>query len=192
MTSKWLLFASGTLMAALLGGCATRDLPPRQLQSPYNRPLVSPGTMFANLPPTVQRTIRAQAGAAQIVDVARLRAGSDTAYKILFEPPALYSPLYVAADGSVLNPDLSVAMGAPSDEFDTLSGAETSTSNLQDFLPPQVLDALRNRAPLKEIVRVSRQPWGERSLYVVTFQDQKVYPTLYVTSEGTVLSDNPN
>jgi len=38
-------------------------------------------------------------------------------YKVYFRNHELFPPLYVAADGSLLNPDLSVAAGATADTF---------------------------------------------------------------------------
>jgi len=42
-------------------------------------------------------------------------------YKIYFRNGDLFPPLYVAADGSLLNPDLSLAAGAPADTFGVLN-----------------------------------------------------------------------
>jgi hypothetical protein len=137
----------------------------------------------------VQRTVRAQAGAAQITDITRSTNSEPPFYTVWFARRETLPPLYIARDGSILNPDLSLARGAPSDEFETLTGAAASAENLQTFLPPTVFAALSTRAQPSEITSVSRQPWGERSVYIFSFRDPKTHPTLYITSEGTLLTE---
>src|SRR5512146_2852478 len=72
----WLVVLSGTL-----AGCARRDT----VQAyPYVHPLASPGAKFAGLPPAVQSTVRAQAGAAELYDIRNAGFPDQDAYEILF------------------------------------------------------------------------------------------------------------
>ena len=79
-------------------------------QTAYDKPLTSPGAKFGALPPVVQRTVLAEAGPAEVVDAVRDTSSGRVVYKIYFRDKDLFPPLYVAPDGSVLNPDLTVAV----------------------------------------------------------------------------------
>src|SRR5438552_10968949 len=109
------------LAVALLPGCVLRQAtepapkpaPGPAYHNPYNTPLSTPGARFAGLPVVVQNTVRSEAGTAEIVDVRKESRQGRVFYKILFRDERNYPPLYVGADGSVLNPDLTVAVPAP-------------------------------------------------------------------------------
>src|SRR5690348_2970714 len=108
---------SVSILCFLVNGCMSeRDLLAEH-DSSYYYPLASPGSKFGALPPPVQNTGRAEAGAAEIIDVQRVGEAQQLAYRIDFRNPEVYPPLFVSADGSVLHPDLQPAVGAPADTF---------------------------------------------------------------------------
>src|SRR6266478_3539705 len=102
------LFQSA-LISVILAGCANQR-PVAEYPAPYQRPLNSPGGKFSGLPPAVQNTIRAETGAAEIEDIHKDTSSGQPVYKVYFENRKLFPTLYVAPDGSVLNPDMTVAM----------------------------------------------------------------------------------
>jgi hypothetical protein len=176
-------------LAALCAGCCSAPCPEKfaELMTSYHYPLISPGTQFAGLPPAVQRTIRAETGGARIADIEKDTSTEQVVYRIYFENSALFPPLYVAPDGSVLNPDLTVAVAAPHEAVATKTVGLADRVTLQD-LPPPVVKAIQSQAPDAEVSTITREIRGDKVVYVVTFKD-RMHPPLYLASDGTVLRD---
>jgi hypothetical protein len=174
--------------ALLLAGCAApptyapTGLPPVsvQHQSVYDKPLTSPGAKFGAMPPVVQRTVLAEAGPAEIVDAVRDTSAGRVVYKIYFRDSEVFPPLFVAPDGSVLNPDLTVAVSA------TLGTRVKRTE-----LPPKVVKAITDKAPGGEIAYINKEGWADRVVYVVTFKDEAHFPKLLLAEDGTVVEETP-
>ena len=133
-----------------MSGCATQhhteSVENRTSDTPYTFPLTSPGTKFGALPPAVQNAVRAEAGSAEITDIVKLYRDGTPIYEIHFQNRDLFPPLYVGADGSILHPDLTVAMGAPQDTFGILRGSGGSGIRLSE-LPPPAMKVLQERVP---------------------------------------------
>jgi len=135
------------LMAALAAGCATQD----EAQKPehhtvYNKPLTSPGAKFGALPPAVQRTVLAEAGPAEVVDAVRDTSSGHVVYKIYFRASDVFPPMYVAPDGSVLNPDLTVAVSA-----------RQGTRAKPEEVPPKVMKVIPERAPSAQVAYINKE-----------------------------------
>ncbi len=163
----------------LLAGCASKHEATKTAQSnyPYTKPLTSPGGKFGMLPPVVQNTVRAEAGATEVVDAVRDTSSGRVVYKIYFRN----SPtLYVAPDGSVLYPDLTVA-ATP------LLGTVVKPANV----PPQVLRAVQEHAPHAEISLINKEIWRNRTVYVFSFKEESKYPRMNVAEDGTILEEFP-
>ena len=125
------------MILSLFTGCVgPHDDRTAQTKTPYTRPLLSPGAAFATLPPPVQNAVRAQAGIQEITHIAKDTSSGQVVYKIYFSSSEVFPPLYVAADGSVLHPDLRVAVAAP-------EGASGTGLKLAE-LPPDVLKAVQS------------------------------------------------
>jgi hypothetical protein len=166
-------------LAVVLAGCASSDKAQvSSNQTSYHKPLTSPGAKFGALPPVVQRTVLAEAGMEGIVDVVRDSSSGRVVYKIYFRDPELYPTLYVAPDGSVLNPNLTVAIRA----------REGTQVKLAD-VPPLVKKAIPEHAPAAEVSYVSKEAWGPLVVYVVTFKDEAHNPKLFLSEDGTVLDE---
>jgi hypothetical protein len=189
------------LLAATLptAGCITHHraevvhTAPRtpHVEGPYQKPLVSPGAQFGALPPTVQNTIRAQVGGAQIDRVFKDRTSVGPVYKIYFQHAGVYPPLYVTAEGDVLNPDYTIAVPAvkaSQEAFAIVGTGEGGTIRLVD-LPEEVLKIVAEQAPHGEISGIEKQTWGDRSVYVIGFKGDNASPRLYVRSDGIVLKE---
>ncbi len=188
--------ARGSIVAVWMAvvGCAHHH-PQASLLSPehlYNEPLVSPGTQFTRSPPPVQRAITAEAGAAEIDQITRFTNQNRVIYVVRFANRWLFPPLYVAGDGSILAPDLRVELGAPIEDLDlggVITGSGRSPLHLADLLPPDVLRVLQERALITDIAHLSKEKWGDRPIYIVTFRDPAQNPTLYIQSDGTILNE---
>jgi len=156
--------------------------PKSEAKNPYTKPLLSPGAQFAAMPPAVQNTVRAQVGSAEVNDVVKETRDGQSIYKIYFQAYQIYPPLYVAADGSVLRSDFSVAVHAPESNHAGLK--------LSD-LPPDALKVVHDRASSTEIAAISKETWGDRIVYIVAFKDETEHPKLYITADGTVFAESP-
>jgi hypothetical protein len=155
-------------------------------KSIYGYPLSSPGGKFTGLPPAVQNTVRAQAGAAELYDVVKDSNSGKTVYKIYFKNWELYPTLYVAPDGSVLNPDLTVAVAAPADYIGIATTGPVVGIKPGD-LPPAVMKSIQEHAPTKEIAVINKETWNDKEVFIVTFKDPAHNPSLYVYADGTVI-----
>jgi hypothetical protein len=189
-------------LAGLLVGCAARhheqvivhhepavhqekELAP----AVFRKPLLSPGAQFGALPPPVQNTVIAEAGSEVIWDVVRDTSSGQTVYIIYFENQDIYPPLYVGRDGSVLNPDLTIAVHAPEYKAAALGANATTTTVKLTDLPPKVLEVIHQQAAHSEVTTIDKATWGNRTVYIVSFKDESHNPRLYVEADGTLLKD---
>ena len=197
MTKQFLLAVG---FAAFAAGCAShheqikhtsgpKNTPVVHETTPFNKPLLSPGAQFGALPPPVQNTVIAEAGSEVIWDVVRDTSSGQTVYIIYFENQDIYPPLYVARDGSVLNPDLTIAVHAPEYKAAALGANATTTTVKLTDLPHKVLEVVHQQAGHSEVATIDKATWGNRTVYIVTFKDEKQYPKLYVEADGTLLKD---
>jgi hypothetical protein len=164
---------------ALVAGCASKPESPQVIHAdyPYTKPLTSPGGKFGMLPPVVQNSVRAQAGTAEVIDAVRDTSSGRVVYKIYFRS----SPtLYVAPDGSVLYPDLTVA-ATP------LIGIVVKPNQV----PPVVLDIVDQHYPHAEVARINKEMWHERVVYVFTFKEESKFPRLNIAADGTLMEEFP-
>jgi len=178
------------LLAILAAGCVSHPTPQPVAAAPtavypYHSPLSTPGTRFAALPVVVQNSVRSEAGTAEIVDVRKETRDGRTFYKIYFQDQRNYPTLYIGADGSVLNPDLNVVVPAPQEQVTDIK--------LSD-VPLGVVKAIQQRptAPVSEVKMsdvssVTKENWGDHTIYIVTFKDEIKNPKLYVVADVTVL-----
>jgi hypothetical protein len=176
MKSPVLLMVS---LAALLTGCATSEkaqVAPHE--TPYHKPLTSPGAKFGALPPIVQRTVLAEVGQGEVIDAVRDTSSGRVVYKVYFRDSEIFPPLYIAPDGSVLNLDLTVAVRAR-------QGGQVKLADV----PAKVRKAIPERAPAAEVSYINKEAWGPLVVYVVTFKDEAHNPRLAFSEEGTILDE---
>ena len=164
-------------IAAALCGCAEEHV------FTYNQPLTSPGGEFARLPPAVQNSVRAEAGMAEISRIIKPSENPRGIYEVHFKSSDVYPPLYLASDGSVLAPDLTVAVGASADSIAASTGSEASGVRMED-LPPGVVMTIRHQAPTAEVNSISRLASDGQMLYHVTFKDPAHHPQLVIHDDG--------
>ena len=167
------------LLVGLLAGCATEtETRKAEHHTPYRRPLTSLGAKFGALPPAVQSTVLAQAGGAEITDAVRDTSSGHVVYKIYFRDPDVFPPLFVAPDGSVLNPDLTVAVSAR-------HGTQLKVADV----PPSVMKVIEDRGPASGYRAINKEKWGERVVYMVTFKDEAHYPRMFIAEDGTIVQE---
>jgi hypothetical protein len=169
--------------AILLSGCASDE----RVQA-YHEPLTSVGARFGALPVAVQNAIRAESGTAEIRDIDKELRSIGTVYKITYVTEELYPPLFIASDGSVINPDMSVAVGAAHDETTVQKGGAAGGLHFND-LPAAVAETVEATAPRSDVQAIDKGIWGSRIVYIISFHDETRHPRLYVESDGTVLRD---
>lgn len=179
-----------SVVGVLLAGCAGgRPAGLAAYHERYDKPLLSPGAQFAALPPAVQGTIRAETGSADIAEVVKDTSSGGVVFRIDFQNRALFPPLYIAADGSVLDPDLTVAIGAPLDTTSIITGGPVAAVTLND-LPPVVVKTIQRRAPDAQVGSIVKEVHGDQTTYIVTFKD-RLHPAMRLASDGTVLAESP-
>ena len=164
-----------------LAGCASET--PTMT---YHLPLNSPGGKFSTLPPAVQNSVRAQVGSAEIDAISKETSGDSRIYIFHFQNAAVFPPLYVASDGSVLTPDLQVAVGATQDTIEA-STAHVSNGVKFDALPVNVVNSIRSHAPTGEVDSVQRIAAGSDTFYDVFFKDPVRHPSLLISEDGKVV-----
>jgi hypothetical protein len=180
------------LLAGLMAGCAHHPQPSAaavdtpQYNALYSKPLTSLGAKYAQLTPAAQTTVLAEVGSAQIYDVVKEQRDGRVYYVVTFRDASTFPPLYIAQDGSVLKPDLSVLLAAPKE----VGGNASSLISTND-LSPEALKALHERAPGAEVASINKQIWGDHTIYVVTFKDEAHHPKLHLTPEGVVVYTAP-
>jgi len=177
MKTRYLLIAA---LAAVLTGCV-EDHP-----IAYNKPLTSPGGIYSKLPPTVQNTVRAQAGTAEISRIVRNDSTGSPIYIFYFKSADLFPPLYVASDGSVLTSNLTVAVGASPETIEAATGSGVSGLRMGD-LPPNVVDTVRHSAPTSVVNTITRLTSEGDIFYEITFEDPATHPGIIIRDDGHVL-----
>ena len=175
----------------VLFGCA-HDIDNRAAENdvPYHRPLTSPGSKFGALPPAVQNTVRAETGAAEITDIETRYGPGGPTYVIYFRNRELFAPMFVAADGGLLHPDLTLAMGAPKDSYAVVSSGPV-TGIKPNELPQPALKTINEKATGAQIASINKETWGDRNIFIVSFIDPEHHPRIYITADGKLLNEGP-
>ncbi len=175
--------------AVILAGCAREHravvVVDKPLETPYQTPLLSPGAQFAALPPVIQHTIRAETGAAEIDKIIKDTNSGPVVYRVYFVHHDAFPPLYIGADGSVLNPDLSVAVGASKETVKISSGGAATGLSTSD-LPPNVMKTVQRQEPEAEIDTITKETRGDQTVYIFTFKGRR-HPRLMVAADGSVI-----
>jgi len=179
---------AAVLCALLIGGCAgpSNEDHAKAYAKLYDKPIISPGAQFASLPPAVQNTIRAQTGSAGVQNISKDTSSARVVYRIEFINADAYPPMYVAADGSLLDPDLNVLIAAPHENVSIATGAPVTTLMLGE-LPPPVVKSIQLHAPDAEVANIVKETHGDQTTYFVTFKD-RMHSPLQISADGTLLT----
>ena len=167
-------------IVAGLCGCA------QPARTAYREPLTTPGGEFSTLPPAVQSSVRTEAGAAEIDSISKQGYGDRTVYQFQFKNRAVNPPLYIASDGSILNSNQTVAVGASADSIAASTGNAVSGLKLDD-LPPSVVQVIRHHAPTAEVDSIHRLTSQGNTFYNATFKDPDHHPKLLISDDGHLI-----
>ena len=153
-----------------------------------NRSIESASQKFNELPPPVQKTVRAHAPNAEIANVNQKTHEGTVLYEISFEEPGKNPSVVVAADGRLINTDMSTAKGAPGTMERVFKGTGATGTKLS-ALPENVQRTIQKHAPDAEIVDINRKDKDGLVFYEVEFKDKGKNPTIQVAENGTLLQD---
>lgn len=185
MKRSLLRLAALAALVAMGAGCAGDRRPD------YTEPLTSPGGKFTKLPPAVQNTVRAEAGAAEIDDIVKNTNSEPVVYEFHFVDSDVFPPLFVSPDGSVLTSNRDIAVGASEDSIVAATGGALSGLKLGD-LPPEVVQTIHVKAPTAEVDHITKVNHGPNIFYEVRFKEETKYPKLLITEKGALVQALPD
>jgi len=140
---------------------------------------------FNELPPAVQKTVRAQAPNAEIADVSKKTDNGMDVYEVQFKEPGTNPKVIVAADGKLLNTDMPKASG-PVQRLLTPTGA---VGTKLSALPEAAQKTIQAKAPNKQISDISRHEKDGRVFYEIEFKDGANTSIMEVAEDGTVVKE---
>lgn len=140
---------------------------------------------FNELPPAVQKTVRAQAPNAEIADVTHKTQDGIDLYQVEFAEPGKNPKIMVMADGRLLNSDLPRPAGAV-ERLLTPTGA---TGTKLSALPEAAQKTIQSKAPNKPITGITRHEKDNRVFYEIEFNDAGNRSTMEVAEDGAVVRE---
>ena len=161
-----------TLLAAtvLVAGC--------------NQSVENASNKFNELPPAVQKTVRAQAPNGDIANISQKSENGTQVYEVEFRNPnGPNSKVLVAADGTLVGSDLARPAGAVAKLLTPTGAVGTPLS----ALPEAAQKTIKAHAPDAPIARISRHDDNGRTIYEVEFREPGKNPTLRVADDGSLV-----
>ena len=156
--------------AALVAGC--------------NQSVETASQKFNQLPPAVQKTVRAQAPNAEIADVSQKAENGSQVYEVqLRNEGSSNSKIIVAADGTLIGSDLPKTAGIIQKILTPTGAVGTPLS----ALPEAVQKTIKSQAPDAPIDHISRHTDNGRTIYEVEFKDAAKNPNIQVAEDGTLV-----
>ena len=139
---------------------------------------------FNELPPAVQKTVRAHAPNAEVADVNKKEIDGQTVYEIEFADAGRNPHITVAYDGRMLQTDMT--KGAPGTLEKMVTGRGAVGTQLS-ALPKSVQKTVQERAPNAMIDNISRNEENGRIIYTIEFKEKGANPTLKIAEDGTLV-----
>lgn len=161
-----------TLLAAsaLVAGC--------------NQSVETASNKFNELPPAVQKTVRAQQPNGDIANISTKTENGSQVYEVEFRNPnGPNSKVLVAQDGTLVGSDLAKPAGAVQKLLTPTGAVGTPLS----ALPEAAQKTIKNQAPNAPIANISRHDVNGRTIYEVEFKDQGKNPTIKVADDGSLV-----
>jgi uncharacterized membrane protein YkoI len=141
---------------------------------------------FNELPPAVQKTVRAQAPNAEIADISQKSENGSQVYQVEFRNDnGANSKILVAADGTLVGSDLARPAGILQRALTPTGAVGTPLS----ALPETAQKTIKAHAPDAPIAKISRHQDNGRTIYEVEFKDQEKNPTMKVAEDGTLVQE---
>jgi uncharacterized membrane protein YkoI len=140
---------------------------------------------FNELPPAVQKTVRAQAPNSEIIAVAKTTDQGREVYQVEFSQPG-HTPnpkVIVAIDGTLIRSD----MPNPPSAIERMLTPTGATGTSYSALPELVQKAIQSQAPDAQIASITRHESNGRVIYEIAFKDQGKNPTIRVADDGTLV-----
>lgn len=139
---------------------------------------------FNELPPAVQKTVRAQAPNAEIADVSQKTEHGSQVYEVQFRNEgSANSKVLVAADGTLIGSDLPKPPGMIQKILTPTGAVGTQFS----ALPEVVQKTIKAQSPNAPIDHISRHVDNGRTIYEIQFKEPGKTPTIQVAEDGTVV-----
>ncbi len=160
-----------TLLAAsaLVAGC--------------NQSVETASQKFNELPPAVQKTVRAQAPNGEIANITSKTENGSQIYEVEFRNQGNNAKIIVAADGTLVGSDLAKPAGAVQRLLTPTGAVGTPFS----ALPESVQKTIKAQASDAPIANISRHDDNGRTIYEVEFKDKGKSPTIKVADDGTLV-----
>jgi len=162
--------------------CAISLIAALGLLSGCNKSVENASQKFNELPPAVQKTVRAQSPNGEIADVTKKTENGMDVYEIQFREPGSNPKVVVAADGKLVNTDMARPAGAVERALTPVGATGTKLS----ALPEKAQRTIKAKAPETQITNISRQDKDGRVIYEIAFKDQG---TMRVAEDGTLVQD---
>ncbi len=150
-----------------------------------NKSVESASQKFNELPPAVQKTVRAQAPQAEIADVSHKTDNGMDIYEIQFREPGRNPKVVVAADGRLVNTDFA----EPAGKIERMLTPTGATGTKFSSLPAAVQKTIQSTAPEAEISNISRHDKDGRTIYEIEFAERGKNPSIRVADDGTLVQD---
>jgi uncharacterized membrane protein YkoI len=158
--------------AGLLAGC--------------NQSVENASNKFNELPPAVQKTVRAQAPNGDIANVTQKSENGAQVYEVEFRNPnGANSKILVAQDGTLVGSD----MAKPASAVQKLLTPTGAVGTQLSALPEAAQKTIQAKAPNAPIAGISRHDVNGRTVYEVEFKDQGKNPTIKVADDGSLVQD---
>ena len=151
-----------------------------------NQSVQTASQKFNELPPAVQKTVRAQAPNAEIANITQKTENGAQVYEVEFRNDgSANSKVIVAADGTLVGSDMPRPAGAVQRLLTPTGAVGTPFS----ALPQTVQKTIKTQAPDAPIANISRQTDNGRTIYQVEFKEPGKNPTIKVAEDGTLVQD---
>jgi len=150
-----------------------------------NRSIEKASTNFNELPPAVQKTVRAQAPNGEIANVSHKTENGLDLYEVEFREPGSNPKIVVASDGKLMSTDMARPAGAVERMLTPTGAVGTKFS----ALPEKVQKTIQARSPSNEIADISRHEDNGRVIYEIEFKDKGTNPTMRIAEDGTLVQD---
>ena len=149
-----------------------------------NQSVKTASQKFNELPPAVQKTVRAQSPNGEIADVSQKTENGSQMYEVDFRSAgAANSKVVVAADGTLISSDLPKTAGVIQKMLTPTGAVGTQFS----ALPEAVQKTIKSKAPNEPIASISRHVDNGRTIYEVEFKESGKNPTIRVAEDGTLV-----
>jgi uncharacterized membrane protein YkoI len=148
-----------------------------------NQSVQTASQKFNEMPPAAQKTVRAQAPNAEIVDVSKTTQNGRDEYEVQFRQGDQTPKVIVASDGTLISSELAKPAGALERALTPTGATGTQFSSL----PEAAQKTIRSQAPADQISSITRHENNGRVSYEVSFKEPGKNPTLEVAEDGTLL-----